>query len=389
MSSNQNKKKGKPFLWLSVILYMTAAVVCGIYLGNYTVSIGLSERGQTEKLLFYALFFMGCYAAIYLDIILHELGHWLFGCISGYRFVSFRIGNLTWIRGRDGHIHFKRMTMIGTGGQCLLSPPDMTEKGIPVVLYNYGGCLLNFVVSVIMLVVFFLWGGSLSLIKLLLLAGASFGFVLALTNGIPMETGMMANDGKNALSLRHDTVAMKAFWLQLRINEQQTQGVRLKDMPEEWFALPTAEQMKNPLTAALGVFGCNRLMDQGRLEEADERMKYLLTSDIAMNGVYYRLLTCDRMFCEIVGQHRADVIETMRTAEQLKFMKLMHTNPSVIRTEYAYRLLVAKDPQRAGEQKALFEKFAAKYPYEADIMSERELISRVDRIYEQIKEALA
>ena len=147
--------------------------------------------------------------------------------------------------------------------------------------------------------------------------------------------------------------------------------------------------MQNPMTAALGVFGCNRLMDEGRIEEADERIQYLLSIDIAMHGIYRQLLTCDRMFCEIVGQNRTDVIEKMRTAEQLKFMKLMHTNPSVLRAEYAYWLLVARDEKRAGEQKALFEKFAVKYPYEADIQAEKELIARVDQINDQIKASLA
>ncbi len=389
MTADPKKKKGRAFMWLSILLYMTTAAVCGVYLGNYMTRIGLSERGQTERFLFYALFFIGCYAAIYLDVIIHELGHWLFGSISGYRFVSFRIGSLTWIRRGDGRIHFKRMKLIGTGGQCLLSPPDMKDGKFPVKLYNLGGCILNLLASSIMLTLFLLWGGEITMLKLLLLAAALFGFVLALTNGIPMDTGMIANDGKNALSLGNDPEALRAFWLQLKINEKQSQGQRLKDMPEEWFALPTDEQMKNPMIAAIGVFGCNRLMDEGRLEEADERMAYLLSIDSAMMGIYRQMLTCDRMFCEIVGQNRSDVIEAMRTPEQLKFMKLMYTNPSVIRTEYAYFLLSVGDTKRAAEKKALFEKFAARYPFEADIAAERELGAKVDQIYEQIREAFA
>lgn len=376
-------------MWLSVILYMTAATVSGVYLGLYASSIGLSEWAQREKFLFYVLFFLGCYGGIYLDIIFHELGHWLFGCISGYRFVSFRIGSLTWIRGGDGKIHFKRMKLIGTGGQCLLSPPDRKDGKFPVKLYNLGGCILNIVTSGILLAIFFLCPGEMTLLKLFLLMTALFGFVLALTNGIPMDTGMIANDGKNALSLGDDPAALRAFWIQLRANELQTRGMRLKDMPEEWFAMPGDEDMHNAMVATIAVFGCSRLMDEGRLEEADERMQHLLHMDSAILGVHRQMMVCDRMFCELVGQNRHDVIEAMRTAEQMKFMKLMHSNPSVIRTEYAYHLLCAGDIKRAEEYRMLFERFAAKYPYEADIMGERELISRVDRIYEQIKEAFA
>ncbi len=385
MSSKRKRNKGRGFFWLSIALYMTAATICGIYLGHYVTRIGLSERGTTEKLLFYAVFFLGCYGAIYLNMIVHELGHWLFGRISGYRFVSFRIGSLTWIRGGDGHIHFKRMKLIGTGGQCLLTPPDMKNGKIPVVMYNLGGCFLNLLVAGGLLAAFVFWPREFSMARLIILFASLFGMVIALTNGIPMDTGMIANDGKNALSLGNDPVAMRAFWLQLKINEMQTKGFRLKDMPEEWFALPTAEEMKRPMVAALGVFGCNRLMDEGRLEEARERIRFLLGGGSAVSGIYRLMLTCDQMFCEMVGPCRRDVIDAARTPELLKFMKLMYTNPSVIRTEYTYWLLVAKDANRAKEKKALFERFAAKYPYEADILAERELMSKADEIADSLR----
>lgn len=389
MASNQRKKKGRAFWWISIALYMIAATVCGIFLGKYVTIIGLADREATEQLLFYAVFFLGCYGAIYLNVITHELGHWLFGRISGYRFVSFRIGSMTWIRGGDEKIHFRSMKLVGTGGQCLLSPPDIKEGKIPVALYNFGGCLLNLLAGSIMLTVFFLLRGEFSMPRLLILFAALFNFVIALTNGIPMDSGMIANDGKNALSLGRDPEAMRAFWLQLKINEMQTRGLRLKDMPEEWFLMPPDEKMDNPMIAALGVFGCNRLMDEGRLEEADERMKHLLRMKSAMNGIYRQMLTCDRMFCEIVGQNRRDVIEAMRTPELLKFMKLMYTDPSVIRTEYAYYLITVGDERRATEKRALFEKFASKYPFEASIVAERELIARADDACEEIKKAFA
>ena len=179
MASKRQKKKGRAFWWISIALYMTAATVCGIFLGNYVTSIGLSDREATQQLLFYAVFFLGCYGAIYLDVITHELGHWLFGRISGYRFVSFRIGSMTWIRGGDGKIHFKSMKLVGTGGQCLLSPPDMKNGKIPVVLYNFGGCLLNLLTGGVMLTAFFLLRGEFSMPRLLVLFAALFNFVIA------------------------------------------------------------------------------------------------------------------------------------------------------------------------------------------------------------------
>ena len=59
--------------------------------------------------------------AFILQIVLHEGGHLLFGLLSGYRFVSFRIFNWTLIR-QEGKFRLKRFGIAGTGGQCLMLP---------------------------------------------------------------------------------------------------------------------------------------------------------------------------------------------------------------------------------------------------------------------------
>jgi hypothetical protein len=46
------------------------------------------------------------------------------------------------------------------------------------------------------------------------------------------------------------------------VNEKITSGVRLKDMPEEWFTQPDDEDLRNPIIAAVAVLGCNRLVDE-------------------------------------------------------------------------------------------------------------------------------
>ena len=66
----------------------------------------------------------------FLQIILHEGGHLVCGLLTGYRFVSFRIFNQTLIR-QDGRMRIKRFNIAGTGGQCLLVPPERPLEEIP------------------------------------------------------------------------------------------------------------------------------------------------------------------------------------------------------------------------------------------------------------------
>ena len=63
-------------------------------------------------------------------VIIHEAGHLVCGLRSGYKFVSFRMMNLTFIR-VDGKIRIKRYSIAGTGGQCLLLPPAGIRPTFP------------------------------------------------------------------------------------------------------------------------------------------------------------------------------------------------------------------------------------------------------------------
>lgn len=80
----------------------------------------------------------------------HEFGHLICGLLSGYKFVSFRIFNLTFVN-IDGKIRVKHYSVAGTGGQCLLSPPDFPLDKIPTTLYNFGGVLANIILGLVML----------------------------------------------------------------------------------------------------------------------------------------------------------------------------------------------------------------------------------------------
>ena len=86
------------------------------------------------------------------QIILHEAGHLVFGLLSGYKFVSFRVGAVTLIR-RNGKYCVKKYRVIGTGGQCLLTPPDLPLEKMPFFWYNAGGVIVNLLLGTIALAI--------------------------------------------------------------------------------------------------------------------------------------------------------------------------------------------------------------------------------------------
>ena len=128
------------------------------------------------------------------------------------------------------------------------------------------------------------------------------------------------------------------------------------------------------MVAVRGVFACNRLMDEEKFEEAGKLMEHLLEIDSGIVGLHHDLLMCDRMYVELIGENRREVIESMLTKEQKKFMKTMKRYPSVLRTQYALALLFENDIVKAENIKNEFEKVAKSYPYPHEIDSEREFM---------------
>lgn len=374
----KKKKKGQWQQWIVMGFFMLIGAVCGVSIVSYMEQRATEDSSLLEDLIPLGVLLIGMYIGIFLQLTIHEAGHLVFGLKSGYQFSSFRIGSFMWLKEND-KIVSRKLSLAGTGGQCLMVPPQMQDGKIPVILYNLGGCIMNLIASMVFLVVYLLIPEG-TVISLFYFMMVLIGVAIALMNGIPLRLGTVDNDGYNALSLGKNPDAMRAFWLQLKVNEQIAKGIRLKDMPDEWFVAPTDEAMQNSMVATQGVFATNRLMDQQRFEEADQMIAHLLKIDSGIVGLHRSLMICDRVYCELIRGNRKESLNEMLTKEQLKFMKAMKKFPSVVRTEYAYALLALKDMDKANAARELFEKVAKTYPYPSDVQSERELISIADNI---------
>lgn len=371
----EKRSPAKKKMKLAQILGFTVFFVGGVLAGMLLAMLALSDETVPLGQLLFRLggLLVWLYVAEILQIIIHEGGHLVCGLMSGYTFVSFRVFSWMWVK-RDGKLRFKRFSLAGTGGQCLMAPPKLVDGKMPVALYNFGGAIANAVVGLIALGAYFLWP-HVPVLSNGLLIFALLGLMQAVFNGVPMRLGMVDNDGYNALSMGKDPAGMRGIWIQLTVNAETAKGVRLREMPAEWFEVPSNQAMKNSMVAPVGVLACNRLMDERRFEEANRLMARLMELDSGMAGLHRSMLICDRIYVEIIGENRRDVLEKMLTKEQKTFMKQMKTNPSVIRTEYLLALAYDRDQAKAEKVLASFEKCAKSYPNAIEIQQERELLA--------------
>ena len=254
-----------------------------------------------------------------------------------------------------------------------MAPPEMKDGMIPYRLYNMGGAFMNLLFSVPTIMIWAMLRPT-GLGKVFCVVWSIVGLFSAATNGIPMSMGQIDNDGKNAISLGKNKKALRAFWVQLKVNQMQVEGMSLVHMPEEWFELPEAEDMKNPMIAVLGALHCNRMMEEKRYEEVSRKIDQLLRSETGRLGVHRMLLQIDQVFCEIMSSRNEKVLNSMNDKQVKQFMKAMKNYPAILRTQYAYALHIEKDLNKAEKIKKRFERIMKTHPIQGELNAERQFI---------------
>ena len=133
---------------------------------------------------------------------------------------------------------------------------------------------MNLIASAVFFVLYLLTR-SLPMLSLFFLIGVIVGIAYAMMNGIPMRLGAVDNDGYNLYAQTRSPHAVEAMRIQLLTAEAIARGKRLRDLPAEWFTVPEEASLENSMVAVIAVFACNRLMDEGRYEEAEEAVRTL------------------------------------------------------------------------------------------------------------------
>lgn len=309
--------------------------------------------------------------AIYVQLILHESGHLVCGLASGYRFSSFRVGSLMLFKDGD-RLKFKTLSIAGTGGQCLMLPPQNEDGRIPFQLYFLGGVLANFISSAIFALLYFVTSRT-SILSPLLGALAIIGLTIGLMNAIPLRLTMLDNDGRTLRTLKKDPQAVLAFSQMMQIHSRIAAGDRVKDMPQYLFQTPDSADMTNAMIASIEVYRCNRLLDEQKFAEAADSIRALLASGAVIAGIHRGLLVCDLAYCALMTDQKFEATALL-SPQQQKFMKSMKRFPGVLRTQYAVALISNHDAALAADVQTKFDRMAVRYPYTSDITSERELM---------------
>ncbi len=311
-------------------------------------------------------------ASIALLIPVHEAGHLVCGLLTGYKFVSFRIFNLTFIE-IDNKIRVKKFSVAGTGGQCLLTPPDLPLEQIPTGWYNAGGLLANILILILVIPLFFLNPHPLVVEALTIFCLTDV--FLILTNGIPMKLGGISNDGYNIIYLNRNLLSKRAIVLQLRSNALIQNGMRPKDMPDEWFEWRTDIDYKNPLEVSILLMHASRLVDQMRFENAYNEFSELYNHKADLMQLYVNEIACELVFCALMTGHK-EIAEDLLDPKLRKYIdtykKVMSPKQRIL---CAIALLIDNDRTKANEIFQSLEASKEKYLLQGEVNSDLAIMS--------------
>ncbi|MEY8463531.1 hypothetical protein [Streptococcus merionis] len=315
-----------------------------------------------------------CLAIVFvLHIAIHEAGHVVFGLLTGYQFLSYRVLNLMWRKKADGKIVFSRYSVPGTAGQALMVPPDPKDDKIPYVLYNLGGGLANLIASG--LVYLFLYITNMSNIYLEIFG--MIGMLTGLGNLIPV-TGFIANDGANIVHIAKHPKGSLYFWSNLAINARLSEGYSYSDLDKRYFLDVRNEDLNNNIVASSVFSNVSLLMEKEEFQSARDYLVDLNLNQAGVMDIIKVLGKVTLVYCDMLLEQAPT--HTFNKKEWKIIQALSRSQPSVLVMLYAYYNLIEPDSQKAAKALAGFKKMEATYHLPAEYRTEARNLSYFQEI---------
>lgn len=341
-------------------LIMLGCLPSGLLIGM------IGYRADIDVFPIYLLFLLSMGIALILQTAVHEAGHMVFGLLTGFRFLSYRVLSLI-ISKEDGKLKLGRFSIPGTVGQCLMGTPVNTEKK-PYYLYNAGGLIFNLIFMVFNYLIVFLSRNPY--LAIFAAANGMYDLIMLIGNGIPFDGNGIANDGKNIQEMNRHPEAIDTFYSMLDINEMMMNGTRARDTSDDMIDLRETTLHTGSIGTSNLVWKENKLMDEHRFSEAEELMMQIRSNDYPLLDYHQKMLMLDQKYIDCLNGCFEDITDR----KTLNYLQGTRKNVlSVIRYFYV-RALYLKDEKELEKSRQALESLEKDYPFQGEYQTEKELI---------------
>ena len=183
------------------------------------------------------------------------------------------------------------------------------------------------------------------------------------------------------MSMLRDEEARRGFYIQLKVNGLQHQGVRIKDLPLEMFKLKEGADITSPLNTSIRLMEYSWYLDNMDLENAKKTIDSLIPYLNKLIVIYKYEINCERIFLELMGGCNKELIDSLYDKELKKYIKQAKFMLSKKRLLMAYEGFYNKDKDKALKHYEELKKLVEKSPSKGDAESE---IMIVDFVIERL-----
>ncbi|MBR0461283.1 MAG: hypothetical protein IJJ00_01040 [Erysipelotrichaceae bacterium] len=354
------KNKDRMTAILITVLSVLTALPSGILIAYIGFKSGIGV------LMIYITFVLSVAIAMILQTAIHEAGHMVFGLLTGFRFISYRILSYIVIREND-RLKLSRFAIPGTLGQCLMGTPVDKDKK-PYFLYNAGGVIFNLISACICYPLSLLVSNPY--LAICLAVNGMYALISLFSNAIPFKGNGVANDGMNILEMTKYPDTIDCFYRMLDFYEMMNSGGRSRDIPEDVLDLRESTLTTGGLGASNIIYLENKLMDEHRFTEAEELIKDAYEKEYPLLDYHKCLLNLDQKYLDMLKCG----FEDFSDKKMLKFIDSSKARMlSVVRYLYA-KALYQNDRKEADNQLKTFELLEKDYPFKGECKSEKELM---------------
>lgn len=295
----KKNKKNKLETVIPLLLTMFISGILGTGIGYYTMALDFSRTELVLSFGFLAVAFV-------LHIIIHEAGHLIFGLLTGYQFLSYRIFSFCVVK-REGHLKIVRQKVPGTMGQCLLTPPEMKENKFPFQLYLLGGVLANLIFSGVSFIFYQI--NPIMVLEFVLVGVLSF-----LLNGIP--NGF--NDGSTFKIAKSSLNKERLLYIQLASNSELSMGSTFLELPDAYFSPITDKEPRTYFEDYQAFLILGLLLERQNWNEFDEYIESMWEKKEELIVPYQIELKKEMLYFLLVNKKKSPQKVDSRIEELMK-----------------------------------------------------------------------
>ncbi|MBP3379915.1 MAG: hypothetical protein J6K77_03510 [Ruminococcus sp.] len=366
--NNSKKKAGGVSAY--TLFCVVIGIIGGVFLSRYSDKL---EDAGLDSLLTLPIILIWFYLAYFIELIIHETGHMVMGLLTGYKFLSFRIGSFT-IMKENGRLVRKKFKVPGTAGQCLLSPKETEHpEDLPFFWYNFGGVFFNLLTGAIAVTAAVLADNIYVVTAAVIFAVSAL--LTALVNGIPARISGVLNDGYNIRLMMKDPAERTVIYKSFLANARMYRGERPEDMAELFSG--TEAELKTEHGIALSLTEGTLHLYRHQYDRAEEIFRSA-AEDESVVQIYRMEAKCELLFCLVMLGAEQEKIAGLYDKELQKYIQI--TGKTMIarkRLMYAYYLLFEKSAEKAQAEYDAALKMEKTYPAKGEYLSEMDLINHI------------